>query len=361
MPPSKPGCVNRLFIRRGYAVGMKRLSVLLVAALLWVAPAVAQEMIDVVAFGSCAKQNRPQPVWAHVLGHEPDLFLLIGDNVYADTEDEAKMRAAYAKLGAQPGFAKLRQAVPVLATWDDHDYGENDAGAEYPARAMSRRVFCDFFGIPEDDPRRKREGVYHAQTIGPEGRRVQIILLDTRYHRSPLKRGVQNGRKAWVPDDDPAKTMLGAAQWQWLEAKLRQPAEVRIIASSIQVVAEQHRFEKWANLPHERRRLFDLIERTGAQGVVFISGDRHLAECSVDHEAGPYPMVDLTSSGLNEKGDRVIDEPNRHRVGGPAVRTTNFGLIRIDWNTPSPTITLEARDGNDRVRVSHRVTLDALR
>lgn len=323
--------------------------------------ALAQEQpIDLIAFGSCAKQGRPQPVWEHVLAHEPDVFLMIGDNVYADTEDEAAMRRAYAQLGAQPGFAKLRQTVPVLATWDDHDYGANDAGADYPQRAMSQRVFCDFFELPEDDPRRAQEGIYHAQTFGPEGKRVQVILLDTRYHRSPLKPGTRDGRKAWVPDDDPAKTMLGEAQWAWLEAQLKQPAEVRIIASSIQVVAEQHRFEKWANLPRERRRLFDLIEQTGAQGVVFISGDRHLAECSVDAQAGPYPMVDLTSSGMNEGGDRVIDEANRHRVGGPAVRTTNFGLIRIDWEAESPTLTLEARDGDDRVRISHGVSLDAL-
>ena len=341
--------------------GMKRTLILLVVALWWGVPAMAQELIDVIAFGSCAKQQRPQPVWEHVLAHQPDVFLMIGDNVYADTEDEAKMREAYAQLGAQPGYAKLRQAVPVLATWDDHDYGKNDAGAEYPQRDMSQRVFCDFFGIPKDDPRRKQQGVYHAQTLGPEGRRVQIILLDTRYHRSPLKPGTQDGRKAWLPDDDPAKTMLGEAQWAWLEAQLKQPAEVRIIASSIQVVAEQHRFEKWANLPRQRQRLFDLIDKTGAQGVVFISGDRHLAECSVDAQAGPYPMVDLTSSGMNEGGDRVIDEPNRHRVGGEAVRTTNFGLIRIDWDTPSPTLTLEARDGDDQVRVSHQVTLDELR
>src|SRR5438132_2719986 len=136
--------------------------------------------LDRIAFGSCAHQDRPQPIWDAVVAARPDLFLFIGDTVYADTTDMQVMRATYARLAALPGYQKLLKTCPVLATWDDHDYGRNDAGAEYPKKDEAQAAFLDFFGVPKDSPRRKQEGVYHAEVFGPPGKRVQIILLDTR-------------------------------------------------------------------------------------------------------------------------------------------------------------------------------------
>jgi alkaline phosphatase D len=173
-----------------------------------------------IAFGSCASQERPQPIWEAVVAGRPDLFLFLGDNIYADTQDMDVMRAKYAKLAAMPGYQKLRATCPVLATWDDHDYGANDAGAEYPRKAESQRLFLDFFGEPAGSPRRQRPGVYDARVFGPEGRRVQVILLDTRSFRSPLKRrpGAARGEGRYAPDSEPSATILGEDQWAWLQA-----------------------------------------------------------------------------------------------------------------------------------------------
>ena len=104
--------------------------------------------VGAIAFGSCANQNRPQPIWDAVLANNPDLFVFLGDNVYADTDDMDVLRAAYARLAAQPGFQRLRGQVPVVATWDDHDYGFNDIGAEHVAKQGSKEAFLDFFGEP---------------------------------------------------------------------------------------------------------------------------------------------------------------------------------------------------------------------
>ena len=119
------------------------------------------------------------------------------------------MRAKYAKLAAMPGFKALRESVPILATWDDHDLGVNDGGSDYPKKVESQKIFLDFFGDPEDSPRRKQPGVYDAKVFGPEGKRVQVIMLDTRYFRSsPLKKKPGRGRNAGSlraqsrPDDD---------------------------------------------------------------------------------------------------------------------------------------------------------------
>jgi alkaline phosphatase D len=94
--------------------------------------------------------------------------------------------------------------VPVLAVWDDHDYGANDAGAEYPMKAESQRMFLDFFGVAGDSPRRRRPGIYDARVFGPPGRRVQVILLDLRYFRSPFAGRMSAGRRGrWATAPTP--------------------------------------------------------------------------------------------------------------------------------------------------------------
>ena len=97
----------------------------------------------------------------------PELTLLLGDNIYADTLDMNVMRAKYAKLAAMPGFQLLRKTCPILATWDDHDLGANDAGGDYPKKDESQKVFLDFFGDPADSPRRHRPGRLRCQGIRP--------------------------------------------------------------------------------------------------------------------------------------------------------------------------------------------------
>ena len=172
-------------------------------------------------------------------------------------------------------------------------------------------------------------------------------MLDTRYFRSsPLKKKtpVTRGEGPYEPNPDPTTTMLGEDQWRWLEEQLRTPAEVRLIASSIQVVAEDHGWEKWMNLPHERERLYRLIRETGAEGVVFLSGDRHLAELSMMDGGAGYPFYDVTSSGLNQAAKSWRpQEVNRHRVA-TMNWGDNFGLITIDWDRPDPRISLQIRD-----------------
>ena len=324
-----------------------------------------QKPLSRIAFGSCLGQDLPQPIWKQVLAAKPDVFVFLGDNVYSDTDDENRLRAAYAKLAAQPGFQQLRRTTPILATWDDHDYGTNDSGGDFPAKAMSQQVFLDFFGVSKDSPRRRQQGVYHAETFGPPGRRVQIILLDTRYHRSPLvfepdpKDPTDGGR--YVPNADPGATLLGVAQWAWLEEQLREPAQIRIIGSSIQVVNEASGGEKWANFPAERKKLFDLLWANRNTGVIFISGDRHYAELEMMDGGIGYPVYDLTSSSLNwaESRWRRIS-PDKHRIG-LVDRGDNFGLVEIDWNRTDPLVRLKIVDVDGDLVLHRKIDLSTLR
>lgn len=315
-----------------------------------------------IAFGSCAHQDRPQPIWKQITARNPDLFLWLGDNIYGDTEDMSVLKAKYAKLAAQPGYQALQKKCSVMAIWDDHDYGVNDGGSEYPKKKQSQSIFLDFFKVPKDAAQRQHPGIYGAKIIGPVGKRAQIILLDTRYFRSPLKKNSQRpkGEGPYTANPDPKTTILGPSQWKWLEEQLKKPAEVRLIASSIQVIAEDHGWEKWMNFPHERGRLFQLIRKTKAGGVIFLSGDRHLAEISMMEGVVGYPLFDITSSGLNfgHQGFRR-HEKNRHRVGSMNYGN-NFGCIELEWDRPAPRARLQILDDEGDMIIQRKILLKTI-
>lgn len=161
----------------------------------------AEPVVSRIAFGACAKQDQPQPIWDAIVALQPQRFVFLGDNIHGDTEDMAVLKAKYDLLGNQPGYRKLKQTCPVLATWDDHDYGGNDAGVEYPKKRESQQLFLDFFDVPKDDSRRQQEGVHSSHLLGPPGKRIHLILLDSRYFRSPLKKGFQPGELRLVRSD----------------------------------------------------------------------------------------------------------------------------------------------------------------
>lgn len=312
-----------------------------------------------IAFGSCAHQDKPQPIWDRVDAFDPQLFLFLGDNIYGDTRDMDVLRAKYAKLAAKPGFQRLRRKAPCLAIWDDHDYGENDAGREYPMKQESKDIFLDFWMEPKASPRRSRAGNYTSTIIGPEGRRVQIIMPDNRWFRSGLIGITEEpkDRGPYLVNSDPAATMLGAEQWEWLEAEFKQPADLRIFASSTQVLADAPGYEAWINYQADHQRLLDLIDFADVNGLIMISGDTHYAELSRLAEGVPYPLYDLTSSGLTEVWPFL--GPNRLRVG-EGFMGQNYGRILIDWEQRDPEIRLEVESVEGRIVLAQTVRLSAL-
>lgn len=319
--------------------------------------------LETIAFGSCLHQGKRQPVWDAITRQRPDLFLFIGDNVYADTRDPRVMRARYARLATQPGYRRLSELSPVLATWDDHDYGENDAGAEYPMKEESERIFLDFFNVPAGAPARTRPGIYSSRIFGQSPRRVQVLLLDTRYFRSALKRSPPDmdcPRGGYAPDEDPDSTLLGEAQWRWLAGELAKPAELRVLVSSIQVIPDRHCYEKWSNQPLERDRLFRLIRDTGANGLIVLSGDRHFADISrLERNASGYPLYEVTASGMNVA--RIgKDEPNAYRTIPHSYREDHFGVIEIEWDRSDPVVALRIVDTSGHVAMEKTLHLGDL-
>jgi alkaline phosphatase D len=314
-----------------------------------------------IGVGSCINQDLPQVIWPAVLAEHLDLFVFGGDTVYASEQPFSldRLNAAYAKQQVQSGFARLRASVAHLSMWDDHDYGLNDGGAAFEHKQASKDAFLRFWNIAQDDPRRQRQGLYHAAVFGPAGRRVQIILLDTRWFRSPWKPTDLRdapGRERYLPDPDPGKTMLGAEQWDWLAQQLKVPAEVRLVVSGIQVMAQGHGWECWANFPHELQRLFDSLRAARANGVVLVSGDRHFGALYRDRFGMPYPVTELTTSGMTHSWQGAKEAgPNRL---GDLFDGLNYGLVEVDWTNRQ--IRLLLKDELGHLQRSAVLALDAL-
>lgn len=326
-----------------------------------------------LAFGSCAHQAKPQPIWQAVAAARPDLFLFLGDNLYADAKTADELRQRYQEFMAAEALQSFRKQHPHLAIWDDHDFGDDDVGGDYPHKRLSQQLFCDAWNEPADSPRRSRDGIYESWIIPVGKKRVQIIATDLRFNRTPLTPDAErkgsytalvlkaklSGQpmKGWyLPNPAPEATQLGERQWQWLEQQLRVPADVRVLASSLQFAASGSGWEGWDLFPAERERFADLLRRTRAEGLVIVSGDMHYGEISRWQPRGGYPLWDATSSGLTEVWS--VPTPNSQRVSG-VYAAENFGLLDIDFSAAELRFGICDQDG--KPRLTQTIGLDTLR
>ena len=325
-----------------------------------------------ILFGSCSHQDKAMPIFNAINQENADLFIFLGDNVYGDTENMSHLANKYTLLGNNPGIKTLRKNTPTIAIWDDHDYGENDAGVEYPQKEASRKIMLDFWNEPKNSSRyTRKDGIYTSYMYGDPEQKVHVIMPDLRWNRDKLNTvdNVQylSERKPkkmgpYSPSKDVNASMLGEKQWQWLEKELAQPAKIKIIASSLQLLPEFTGWESWANFPHDRNRLLTLIKKHQVNGVIIISGDTHWGEISnVLNDASKlsidYPLWEVTSSGLTEEWKDV--SPNKHRVGN-YTHKVNYGELLINWKLTDPLITLSIKDVNGKVFTKNSLKLSEI-
>jgi alkaline phosphatase D len=301
----------------------------------------SSKVLNTIAFGSCATQldafaTQTVPdrkIFSTIASKNPDLYIAGGDNLYLDLIAVAPgtheyMLKGYGLMFNDPDFNNLIENVDHVATWDDHDYGQNDGVFNNPVKEYAKYLFLKYWEIPEESPRHSRDGIYDVYYYGPEDKRVQVILLDLRTFQSAkgtLPLAALNGYQKIT---DPNKTMMGSEQWAWLKDELKKPAKLRLIVSSVQFASEYNKFEAWSVFPLEQQKMVDLIKETRAEGVVFLSGDVHYADLNKYTQEGIYPLYDLTSSGLTHKEGSAYASANR--VMDPYV-DLNFGLIKMDW------------------------------
>ena len=197
-----------------------------------------ETVVKRIAIVGCHRQDLPAPALSRYIESDPDLVLWVGDNVYADTEDDISyIESCYAALEAKPAFRMLREQAITMATWDDHDYGLNNVGKGYALKEESKKLFRKFWKIEEFVPE-SRDGVYYSRVFGTGDEALQVIMLDPRFNRD---------------EEGPDSDTLGDNQWAWLEAELRKPAGLRLIISGYQVLLDREsKFETWAKFPKAR-------------------------------------------------------------------------------------------------------------
>ena len=285
-----------------------------------------------LAFGSCNRTDLPNLLWDDILNTKPDLWVWGGDNIYADTDDMDILRAMYAEQNKIVGYKELVVTTKIIGTWDDHDYGLNDGGLEFKAKAQSQQEFLNFMKVPTDSKLREQEGIYTSKKYVVNKGTINVIILDTRYFRTPLTPDTETDKRI-KPNEYGSGTILGKTQWLWLEKELNDSkTNFNIIVSSIQFLSNEHGFEGWGNFPHEVDRLKGLISGSNAKGVILLSGDRHISEFSRTQLDGMnYPLIDFTSSGLTHAYKGFTGEPNPYRVGA-VIFNESFGLLEFDFN-----------------------------
>ncbi len=270
-----------------------------------------------IGIGSCLDQDFPQPIWQPIEEENLDYFIFLGDNVYWDSifENLYKMKRAYSKQ--EKLLPDFLDQTDIFAIWDDHDYGKNDGGSDYKYKKLAENLFLDFWNVPINDVRRSREGIYFSENKVFFNKKYKLIFLDTRYFRSELK-----GKKgSYQKNNDESSTILGKEQWTWLEKELNSNFDYLFIFSSIQIIPEDHGFEKWSNFPNDRTKLLKILEKYKDRTILF-SGDRH--------RSGIYKrngIIEITSSSMNKPGSSFF-ETDKYLIG-ETYPQENYSVLKI--------------------------------
>lgn len=301
----------------------------------------------IISFGSCNNVEMENPLWKEIVKNNPNIWIWGGDNIYADTEDMEIMAQKYAEQKNKLEYQDFIKKIEVIGVYDDHDYGANDAGIEYPKKAASQQLFLDFVDAPMDDVRRTQEGIYYSIDYPINDKTIKVILLDTRYFRTPLTEDTETDKR-FKPNNYGNGDMLGVAQWKWLNNELKNStASFNIIMSSIQFLSGEHGWETWANMPHEVDKFINLLKTTNAKNVIFLSGDRHTAQFSKKEVHNlPYPIIDFTASGMTKPVENFNGEPNQYKLGS-VINKKNFGLLT--FNLSNNSVVMEIRGENNVV------------
>ncbi len=291
----------------------------------------ANQEIVTLGFGSCLHQDRSMAILNTIEKKELDLFMFIGDNVYGDQEDGELDKLIRTYKQQYNNLEDFLKNVSTEFIWDDHDFGLNDGGSNYRYKDRAKELFLETWQIPENDPRRQRDGLYFDKMVKKNGLKIHLIFLDNRTFKSEWKLTDEfnkEGKERYVEDFNPEKTLLGKKQWSWLKDKLKVDSNIKIILSSLQILSLGHGWESWDKFPLERSRIFNLIDESNVSNFFILSGDRHRGGFYQFKTADNKNIYEFTSSSLNLPIPFNTEEEGPLRIGS-TYRKANFGVVRI--------------------------------
>ena len=303
-----------------------------------------------VAFGSCARNGSNGAVFDTIRLLEPDLYLNLGDFNYGDVRENSldAFSNLYDLTLTQPGQAALYHSVPVAYTWDDHDFGPNDASSTSPSRQaalISYRERVPHYEFPLDG---SDAPIAQAFTIG----RTRFILTDTRSMKDPK-----------TDEDSPDKTVLGSEQLEWFLEELSVSLDtypVVVWVNSIPWITEvEEGADHWGGYSFEREKIAAAIAEVGSEGLVMLAGDAHML--AID-DGSNSSFVPDGSASFPVMQAAALDR-NGSTKGGPYSEGTfpgggQFGLMRIIDNGEEVEVELTGLDWTGREIVSLSLRFD---
>lgn len=321
------------------------------------APVPAETGTVRIAFGSCANLSRypTAPIFHAIADEKPDFFVFGGDNVYFINSDKREgvnppsalehdwnlyetMLGRHLRARLHPDLQPLLRTIPSYATWDDHDYGPNNADSTFPLREEATRAFRLIWANPfygtDDVP-----GIFSSFRHGP----VEVFLMDDRTHKYTHLRHRNVSRETG--------RIWGEAQTEWLLAGLKaSTAPVKLIVNGTQFLSMLERGEgHYQEALNERRRVLEFLEHERIGGVAFLTGDRHHSEVGQQAQSGGTLVLEFTSSPL-QQGQAVsrVNRPHPNQIW--SMRGNSYGLVTVDIPASGEgTIRFEARDEGNRL------------
>lgn len=215
-------------------------------------------------------------------------------------------------------FKQMKEKIPYLTTWDDHDFGINNGQGGHPegavfesagklrdvgwqnGRHMGRHIHVNVWGLKGKLPSHK--GIYNAQVFDlPDGGKAQVIMLDNRWYQKTS----QDKRK---------HILLGEEQMNWFKQQLDQQADVRFIVSGIHIITDDQGMESWETYAGERDEVFKALEERDIKNVFFVSGDKHSAAVS---------YVPAGTDSLNGKDYSMFSHTDYHEFHFCSINETD--------------------------------------
>ncbi|MBI0398236.1 MAG: alkaline phosphatase family protein [Cytophagales bacterium] len=251
-----------------------------------------------IAFGSCPHRwglgNHTLLEQIQERGNQAMLFL--GDIAVQDRNDHLGMhRADYLLRDFLPAWQNFAAQTPVYASWDDHDYFDNDKagipeGYSEKGRNGVREVFKHSWVNHSYGDEANQEGIFTRDRIGP----FDILMTDNRYFRT--------GEKG---------SFLGPQQMNWLKEQLLDCEGPFIVLSCGSMWSDfvSNGKDSWGvNDPEGRDELFSFIEENNISGVLLISGDRHGARGFTIPRKSDFGFYEFEAASLGARiGPPAID------------------------------------------------------
>lgn len=301
-----------------------------------------------VIAGSCNRTRTIFDVGDNIEAINPEMVIHLGDINYLDTcsTDQGAYRANYDAFLGKTKVQNVTRKYPFVYMWSDHDYCGNASNSASTGKAAVRAAYKQYW--PHYALRDQAAGIEQGPFwVG----RVWWIPLDTRSYRD-----------RWTTLTDATRTMLGAAQKQWLkDFCLAHPNEPKVLLMDGPWIGGGGEDDHWGAYRTERTELVNFFAANGIRNLVVLAGDMH-AVASDDgrnspggipvFQAAPYDQAALQRGGpyLNgpvpASGTTVVQQYGRIDVidtGGDQLSLTFRGRNLANTDLINPlTVTLTA-------------------